>query len=54
MWDIAISDADDEIRLAKKKLARLQQAARISRENKKDGVAWPVKPSSPVQDRQII
>jgi len=41
MWDSAIADAEREIIELRKKRARLEQAVRIFRENKKDGVKWP-------------
>jgi hypothetical protein len=40
-WDDAIKDAEGELRILERKLVRLQQAIRIFRVNKKDGVPWP-------------
>jgi hypothetical protein len=42
-WDIATSDAQAEITLLARKKARLQQAIRIFKANKKEGVQWPGK-----------
>lgn len=39
--DIAIRDAEGEIELLSRNRKRLQQAIRIFRANKRDGVPWP-------------
>jgi hypothetical protein len=43
MWDIAIRDADEEIRSLSQQLGRLRQAVRIFKENKRDKMPWPIK-----------
>jgi hypothetical protein len=43
MWDAAIRDADEEIRFLARQLARLRQAVLIFKENKKEGMPWPIK-----------
>jgi len=40
-WDQAVRDAESEIRLLARNMARLRQAVRIFKANKRDGVAWP-------------
>ena len=40
-WDEAIKDAEGEIRVLAKQRVRLQQAVRIFKANKRDGVKWP-------------
>ena len=46
-WDDAIKDAEEEIQLLRRQKARLEQAIRIFKANKKDGVCWPVKSGFP-------
>jgi len=43
MWDAAIMDAGEEIRSLSRQLARLRQAVLIFKENKKEGMPWPIK-----------
>ena len=40
-WDTAIRDAEVEIRLLARQMARLKQAVRIFEKNKAEGVQWP-------------
>jgi len=40
-WDIAICDAQSELREAEKRVGRLRTAIRIFKENKDKGVPWP-------------
>ena len=40
-WDDAIHDAEQEIGLLVRQKARPEQAIRIFRANKRDGVSWP-------------
>jgi hypothetical protein len=40
-WDEAIADAEAEVRALAKQAARLRQAIRIFKENKREGVKWP-------------
>ncbi len=40
-WDAAIKDAEGELQALARKRMRLQQAIRIFRANKRDGVRWP-------------
>jgi len=40
-WDDAIRDAKEEIRALSRHKARLQQAIRIFRENKRERLQWP-------------
>ena len=40
-WDMAISDARNELAVVARKKARLEQAIRIFKANKQDGVPWP-------------
>jgi len=40
-WDTAIGDAETELRLLSRQRARIQQALRIFKLNKKDGMEWP-------------
>ena len=48
-WDVAIRDAELEINELVKKKTRLEQAIRIFRENKKDGMHWPSKELRPTK-----
>jgi hypothetical protein len=40
-WDRAIMDAESEIQILARKLARLRRAVLIFKANKRDGVQWP-------------
>lgn len=40
-WDTAIRDAEAELRLLSRQRARIQQALRIFKLNKKEGMEWP-------------
>ncbi len=40
-WDEAIRVAEEEVRSLSNQKARLQQAIKIFKANKKDGVDWP-------------
>lgn len=46
-WDIAITDAQDELRMLATRMVRLQQAVKIFRANKRDGIPWPKKRKHP-------
>ena len=51
-WDAAIRDADEEIRSLSRQLARLRQAVRIFKENKKEGMPWPIKQGASSQQER--
>jgi hypothetical protein len=40
-WDTAIQDAEAEISLISRQRARLRQAIKIFKLNKKEGIEWP-------------
>jgi len=40
-WEKAIADATEELRVVTRRKARLEQAIRVFRRNKKDGIEWP-------------
>ena len=40
-WDEAIKDAEEEVRSLTRQRTRLQQAVRIFKANKRDGMKWP-------------
>jgi hypothetical protein len=40
-WDKAILDAEEELRIAEKRVGRLRTAIRIFRDHKNSGVPWP-------------
>jgi cell division protein FtsL len=40
-WELAIIDAENEIQHLNRQIRRLQQAKRIFKINKKEGVPWP-------------
>ena len=41
-WEQAIRDAEEEIRFLVRKKLRLEQAVRIFKANRRDGVPWPI------------
>jgi hypothetical protein len=52
MWDTAIRDAGEEIRSLSRQLARLRQALLIFKENKKEGMPWPIKQGASSQQER--
>jgi hypothetical protein len=40
-WNVAIDDANEEIKLLKTNVKRLESAVRIFQQNKRSGVKWP-------------
>lgn len=46
-WDTAISDAESELATVNSRRVQLQQALRIFRANKRDGVSWPEPKGTP-------
>lgn len=54
-WDMAINDAQNELVVVARKKARLEQAIRIFRANKQEGIPWPgTRNAEDVEQPQIV